>query len=127
MSRLTATLDVERWTFSSALIPQRIHPLPNDSIDQLRIGQTCLVRRLREIFVLRQDRIWIRLDEINFIVRCQPQVNAGVAIDSEQTIDAFTRFFDARDQRRLETAGELVLQTPAFAIFLVPLRAFGRN
>ena len=32
-----------------------------------------------------------------------------------------------RDERRIETLGELVLQAPAFAIFLVPLRAIGRN
>src|SRR5438270_1795020 len=120
-------LNVGRWAFSSALIPERIHPLPDDPIDQLRIGQTCFARRLREIFILGQNRIWICLNEIDFVVRRQPQVNAGVAIDCEQTIDALAGFFDARDHRRLETNRELVLQAPAFAIFLVPLRAVSRN
>ena len=66
---LTSMLDVERWAFSSALIPQGIHSLPDDAIDQLRIRQARLSRRLGEIFVFCQDRIWIRLDEINFVVR----------------------------------------------------------
>src|SRR6266550_2135819 len=102
-------LNVGRWAFSSALIPERIHPLADDPIDQLRIGQARLARRLREVFVLRQNRIWIRLNEINLVRRRQSQVDTGVAIDSEETIDAFTRFFDAGDHRRLETNGELVL------------------
>src|SRR2546429_2098459 len=118
---------VGRWPFSSALIPERIHPLPDDPIDQLRRGQTCLARRLREIFVLGQNRIWVGLNEIDFVVRRQPQVKASVAIDGEQAVDALTGFFDARDHRRLETDGELVLQAPAFAIFFVPLRAISRN
>src|SRR6266567_3597351 len=119
--------NVRRWTFSSASVPERIHPLPDDTVNQLRIRQARLARRLREVFVFGQNRIWIRLNEINFIGRRQPQVDAGVAIDSEQTIDAFTRFFDAGDQRRLETNGKLVLQAPAFAIFLVPLRPVSRD
>src|SRR5438105_3635040 len=102
-------LNVGRWMFSLASIPQRIHPLPDDSVDQLRIWQARLARRLRKIFVLRQNRIWIRLDEINFVGRRQAQVNAGVAINREQTINAFTRFFDARDQRWVEPLGELIL------------------
>src|SRR6266513_3504610 len=120
-------LNVGRWAFSSALIPERIHPLPDDPIDQLRIGQTCFARRLREIFVLGQNRIWVGLNEIDFVVRRQPQVKASVAIDGEQAVDALTGFFDARDHRRLETDGELVLQAPAFAILLIPLRAISRN
>src|SRR5438105_7746439 len=120
-------LNVGRWAFSSALIPERIHPLPDDPIDQLRIGQTCFARRLREIFVLGQNRIWVGLNEIAFVVRRQPQVKASVAIDGAQAVDALTGFFDARDQGRFETNRELVLQAPAFAIFLVPLRAISRN
>src|SRR5206468_12883556 len=86
-----------------------------------------LATGLREIFVLRQNLIWISLNEITFVARRRPQVDASVAINSEQTVDALTRFFDAGAQCRLETDGELVLQPPAFAIFFVPLRAISRN
>src|SRR5437762_9029325 len=107
--------NVRRWTFSSASVPERIHPLPDDPVDQLRIRQARLARRLGEVFVFGQNRIWIRLNEINFVGRRQPQVDTSVAVNSEQTVDALTRFFDAGDQRRLETQGELVLQAPAVA------------
>src|SRR6267143_3172668 len=120
-------LNVGRWTFSSASISERIHPLADDPIDQLRIGQARLACSLRKVFVFGQNRIWIRLDKINFVVRRQPEVKAGVAVDGEQAIDALTGFFDARDQHRLETNRELVLQAPAFAIFLVPLRTISRD
>src|SRR5437773_8865556 len=121
------TFNIGRWTFSSASVPERIHPLPDDPVDQLRIGQSRLARRLGEVFVFGQNRIWICLNEINFVGRRQSQVDTRVAINSEQTVDALTCFFDAGDQRRLETDGELVLQAPAFAIFFVPLRAISRN
>src|SRR4030095_6240752 len=60
-----------RWTFGvcSASIPQRIHPLPDDAIDQLWIGQACLTRGLRKIFILGQDWIRICLDKIDFVFR----------------------------------------------------------
>ena len=46
--------------------------------------------------------IWIRLDEINLVGRRQPQIDARVAVDREQTIDAFARLLDVGDERRVE-------------------------
>src|SRR4029453_6705790 len=47
--------------------------------------------------------------------------------DCEQTIDAFARLFDVRDEHRIEPLGEPILQTPALAVFLIPLCAIRRN
>src|SRR5204862_8288432 len=42
-------------------------------------------------------------------------------------IDAFTRLLDVSDGRRVESLGELILQTPAFPVFVIPLRLVGGN
>ena len=65
--------------------------------------------------------------KIDLVRRREPQVDARVAIDRQQTVDAFARLLDLRDERRIKALGELILQAPAFAIFLVPLRAIGRD
>ncbi len=48
-----------------ASIPQRIHPLADDPIDQLRIGQARLACGLRKVFVFR-DRPTRRHDVLAF-------------------------------------------------------------
>ena len=90
-------------------IPNRLHSVPNDPVDQLRIRQARLARREREVFVLREMGIWVRLDEINLVGRRQPQVDARVAVDCEETVDAFARLLDVGDERRVEPLGELIL------------------
>ena len=61
----------------AASFSHRAQPQPDDALDQLRVGQPRLLGRLREILVRRKDRIRVRLDEINFILReCEPQVKA---------------------------------------------------
>src|SRR5207253_5531227 len=47
--------EVERLLLS---IPNRLHSVPNDPVDQLRIRQARLARREREVFVLREMGIW---------------------------------------------------------------------
>ena len=80
---------------------------------------------MREVFVGGEDGIRIGLDEIDLVVRREAQVEARVAVDGQQVVDAFAGLLDLRDDRGVESFGELVLQTPAFAIFLVPLGLVG--
>ena len=83
--------------------------MPDDSVDQFRVRKAGLVRRKREVLVLRENGIWVCLNEINLIVRGEPQVDARVAVDGKQAIDPFARILDMRDQRRVEPFAELVL------------------
>ena len=74
--------------------------MPGDPVDQLRIRHAGLARRKREVLVLRQNGIWVRLDEINLVGRRQPKVDARVVVDREQAVDAFTRLLDVGEDRR---------------------------
>ena len=82
--------------------------MPDNSLDQLRIKETGLFGREREVLVCRQMRIRIRLDEINFVGWRQPQVDARVTVDREQTIDAFARLLDFANERGIEPFGEFI-------------------
>src|SRR5437870_10381731 len=57
-------------------IPRRLHPEPDDPVDQLRIRQARLARRLREVFVVREMGIRVGLNEIDLVLHRQPQVDA---------------------------------------------------
>ena len=72
-------------------------------------------------------RIRIRLDEINFVGGREPEVDACVTVDGEQTIDAFACFLEVADERWIELFGKLIPQTFALAILVVPFRAVGRD
>src|SRR5438093_9674707 len=89
-------------------ISNRLHPVPDDPVDQLRIRQARLACRKREVLVLRQNGVGVRLDEINLVGRRQPQVDARVAVDRKQSVDAFARLLDVGDERRVESLGELI-------------------
>ncbi len=107
------------------LIPDCFQSEAHDPVDQLRVGKIGLERRLREILVRREHGIWICLDEIDFVFGRQTQIDASVAINREQAINAFAGQLDFGNNGRIESFRELVLQTPAFSIFLVPLRLVG--
>src|SRR5437588_5912480 len=98
------------------LSPDRVHSEADDSLNQLRVAEPGLASRQREIFVSGEVRIRIRLDEIDIVVETQPQVDARVAVDGEQTVDAFASLLDLGDERRVEIVGELVLEAPTFPI-----------
>src|SRR4029450_1352991 len=76
---------------------------------------------------VRENGIWVRLYEIDFVGCCEPQVDARVAVDCEETVDAVARLSDWPHEHWIEPFGELILQTPAFAVFLIPLCAIGGN
>src|SRR6266540_5326421 len=124
-----------RWKVSANLPkgqPGRLFPCSleaeaDDALDQLRVGEAGLHGGLREIFVLGEDGVGVRFDEIDFVVRSHAQVEARVAVNGEEVIDAFAPLLDVRGERGIESLGELVLQAPAFAVFLVPLGAVGGN
>ena len=97
---------------------RRVETQPGYAVDQLRIAQAGLQRGLREVFILGEDRIRVGLDEIDFVLRRDAQVDARVAVDGEQVIDALAPVFDVRDEFGRESLGELVLQTPFLAVFL---------
>ncbi len=92
---------------AAASIPKRFHPEPDDPVDQSRIRQARLFRRLREVLIRGEMGIWVRLDEIELVLRRQPQVDARVAVDREQTVDAFARLLDLRDKRRVEPVSRI--------------------
>src|SRR5204863_7301632 len=72
-------------------------------------------------------RIWVSLYEIRLVVWREPQIDTRVAINREQTVDALAHLFDLGTKLRIEILGKLILQAPAFPIFLVPLRFVGRD
>ena len=79
-----------------------------------------------EVFVVRENRIRVRLDEIELVFGCQAQIDSRVAVDCQQSVNLFTFLVDTNDKRRIEL-GEMVLQAPAFAIFVVPFRLVGSD
>src|SRR5260370_20651936 len=101
--------------------------MPVSRFDNWAKGTAALSRRKREVLVLRQNGIRVRFNEINLVSRRQPQIDACVAVDSEQTVDAFARLLDMGDERWVEPLGELIFQAPAFTIFLIPFRLVSRN
>src|SRR6266496_2554739 len=106
-------------------IANGIHPLPDDPLDQLWIRHACFPGCEREVFVVCENRIWVGLDEVELVLRREAQIDAGVTVNCQQTINVFTRVLNIRDKRWIEIFGELVLQAPAFAIFFVPFRVVG--
>src|SRR5215467_16176884 len=108
-------------------IANRVHPLSDDPVDQLSVRQTGFRRGKCKIFIAGEHWIWICLDEINLVVWRQPQVDARVTIDGKQTINTFACFLDIAHELRIEVFGELILQSPAFAVVVVPFRLESRN
>ena len=49
---------------------------------------------MRKIFVLGQNRIRVCLNEINLVVRCQAQIDAGITINREEAVNAFAGLLD---------------------------------
>src|SRR5882724_10923783 len=118
-------LDVEQSRFSFS-IANCVYPLPGDSLDELRIWQACLSGCEREVFVVSENGIRVRLDEIELVFGCQAQIDSRVAVDCQQSVNLFTFLVDTNDKRRIEL-GEMVLQAPAFSIFFVPFRLVGSD
>src|SRR5262249_9742302 len=92
-----------------------------------RIWKVGLGRREREVFIVCENWIWVRFDEINFVLMRQSQIETRVTVNCQQSVNVFTGFLDVGDKRWIEVFGELILQTPAFAIFLVPFRVVRGN
>src|SRR5438876_9146096 len=57
-------------SFINLSIPQRIHPLADDSIDQLRIGQARLARRLGKAGDRKSTRLNSSHPSISYAVFC---------------------------------------------------------
>src|SRR6266516_6466162 len=119
-------LDVEQPRFSFS-IANCFYPLPSDSFDELRIWQACPSGCEREVFVVSENGIRVRLYEIELVFGCQAQIDSSVAVDCQQSVNLFTSLLDICDERWIEIFVELVLQAPAFAIFLVPFRFVGSD
>src|SRR3982074_763939 len=67
-------------TFAAPLIPHSGQSKADDPVEHLRIGKTRFESGLREIFVLGEDRIRVGFDEINFVARCETQIETRVAV-----------------------------------------------
>ena len=85
--------DVEPSRFSFS-IADCFHPLPSDSVDELRIWQACLSGCEREVFVVSENGIRVRLDEVELVFGCQAQIDSRVAIDCQQSVNLFTVLLD---------------------------------
>ena len=104
-------------------IARSLQPNPHDPLDQLRILRSPLPRRQREVLVRGEDRIWIRLDKKNFALRSEAEVDPRVPVDRQQVVYAPAGPPDVTDDRRGQSFGELVFESPAFAVIRIPLRA----
>ena len=78
---LAARKEVVVTDVISRSVSNRFYPLPNDSLDELRIGQTCFPGCEGEVFVGGENGIRVCLDEIEFVFGCQTQIDARVAVD----------------------------------------------
>ena len=85
-------------------IPNGVHSQAKNAINQLRVGEICFERGLREIFIACQHRIGICLDKIDFIFRGEPQIQPRVTINRQQTINALTRLLDLADYDWIEAS-----------------------
>jgi hypothetical protein len=68
---LAARKEVVVTDIVSRSVSNRFYPLPNNPLDELWIRQASLSGCESEVFVVRKDRIRVRLDEIEFIFGCQ--------------------------------------------------------
>src|SRR5205809_3715286 len=90
-------------------IPLGAQPQAHNPINQLPIGNIRLRGGLREILVGGEDRIRIGLDEIDFVVRRDAQIEPRVTVNREQMIDALAGLLDVAPERGVESFGEPVL------------------
>ena len=88
-SYLCWMLNVKQPRFSFS-IANCFYPVPGDSFDKLRIGHAGLPGGLGEVFVGSEMRIWVRLDEINFVRGCHAKIDARVTVDGQQAVNLFT-------------------------------------
>ena len=93
--------------------------MADDPLDEFWIRQTCFAGCEREVFVVGENRVWIRLDEIKFVLRREAQIDARVAVNGEQSVDVFTRVLNIRDKRWIEIFGEFMVKSLTEKVFLV--------
>src|SRR5947208_13737512 len=72
--------DIARLANALSATPTRSHPELDNRLDQLRILQARFLGCLCEVFVGREMRVRVRLDEVNFIVRRQSQLDPRVTV-----------------------------------------------
>src|SRR5690242_1501295 len=106
-------------------IASGVESQPDDSRDQLRVGKVCFEGGLRKVLVFGKDGIRVGFDEIDLVVWSKTEVEARVAVDGEQMVDAFADLFDAARNGGINVFGKAVLQAPSLAVLLIPLRLVG--
>ena len=83
--------------------------MSDDAVDELWIRQPCLPGCECEVFVICENRVWVCLDKIEFVLGRQAQIDPRVAVDGQQSVDVFASLLNFRDKRRIEIFGEPVL------------------
>jgi hypothetical protein len=91
----------------------------------LGVGDAGFLGGLGEVFVFGQDGVGVGFDEVDFVVGGNAEVEAGVAVDGEEVVDAFAGFLDGGDEGGVEVFGELVFEAPFFAVVFVPFGFVG--
>jgi hypothetical protein len=72
-------VESSRFSFSVA---NGFYPLPSDPIDELWIRQAGLSGCESEVFVVRENGIRIRLNEIELVLGREAQIDSRITIDS---------------------------------------------
>src|SRR5262245_58473197 len=108
---LPAAARTECEPYLPTSLPRRGQAGADDAVDELRVARARLVRGLREVLVGGEDGVRVGLDEIDTVVRRDAQVDARIAVQGEQPIDAFAGLRDVLGQRRVEL-GEAILPAP---------------
>ena len=78
-----------------------------------------------EVFVGGEGGIGIGFDEVDFVVGGEAEVEAGVAIDGEEVVDAAAGLLDGGNDGGVDVFGVAILEAPAFAVIFVPLGFVG--
>jgi hypothetical protein len=85
----------------------RLSSVPDDPVDQLRIRQASLARRKREVRP-RENRVWVRLDEIDPLGRRRRRSMRALAVDRADG-RCVARLLDVPTSAGVEALGELIL------------------
>src|SRR4051794_19288511 len=78
-----------RYECGCGLVANGFKAEADNSVDELGVGEAGFLGGLGEVFVFGEDGVGVGFDEINFVVAGEAEVEAGVAVDGEEVVDAF--------------------------------------
>src|SRR5262245_27357624 len=76
-----------------------VKPEAQDLLKQALVGESGLLRRLRQLLAVRDLGIGVRLQGEDPLVGVQPEVDARIPAEAERAVDALGEVLDATDDR----------------------------